>query len=120
MTRSAGQLAFYALVFCIGCDRMPADKCGELRSQAFDIINGSHTCMEDADCTVSHWPGCPKPINLKTEAHVEELREQFRAGRCESTVPSCKTPPGAFCDRNFCILRTRSGGGASAPSATPR
>ena len=71
------------LLLGVGCDRLPEERCGKLRGEAFDLLNGSHACMEDADCTVSHWPGCPKPINLKIEAQVEKLRDRFVEGSCE-------------------------------------
>jgi hypothetical protein len=94
-------------VLTSGCRDLDEVACAQLRSEAFDAVNTSHSCRDDTDCYLSAWPGCPKPINRQARARVTDLHARFEKGGCSEEPASCPTPAEAYCDRQFCILKYR-------------
>jgi hypothetical protein len=95
-----------ALLLSSACDDgLDAQRCHQLRSRAFDLLNRPHACAQDEDCQTSAWPGCPKAINKRDQALVDDIEAEYNAGRCAEPVPECPTSPTVACDRNLCVMR---------------
>jgi len=92
-----------------GCG-LSESECMGLRSQAFDIINESHTCNDDADCLASEWPGCGKPLNTKNEGRVKPIQAKFDEGKCKEPERQCREIPEVYCKQGLCVFRESVGG----------
>ncbi len=97
------------VVSLAGCG-LSEDECMALRSQAFDVINESHTCNDDTDCAASEWPGCGKPLNIKNEARVTALKAKFDEGKCTEPASQCREVPEVYCKQGLCVFRETAGG----------
>jgi len=93
----------------VGCG-LSEQECMALRSEAFDIINESHTCNDDTDCIASEWPGCGKPLNLKNESRVTPLKGKFDEGKCAEPASECREIPEVYCKQGLCVFRETVGG----------
>ena len=97
---------FFAALMISSC-RLDDAACTQLRAEAFEAVNTSHSCRDDTDCFLSDWPGCPKPINHQARARLTDLHTRFAKGGCTEEPAPCPTPNEAYCDRQFCILKYR-------------
>lgn len=89
-----------------GCS-LDEEQCRTLRSRAFDELNGSHACRDDADCVQSEWPGCTKPLNREAQGRIVRLKAEFDDGGCKEPSASCAAAPEVYCDRQLCIFHYR-------------
>lgn len=97
------------VVSLAGCG-LSESECRALRSEAYDIINESHTCNDDTDCNASEWPGCGKPLNTKNESRVEPLKGKFDEGKCTEPPSECREVPEVYCKQGLCVFRETVGG----------
>ena len=84
---------------------MAEGPCLALRARAFDLLNRNHQCASDDDCLASTWPGCPKPLNKRDHVFIEDIRQQFVAGKCSESPQQCAETPVMYCQRNLCVAR---------------
>ena len=94
-------------------DRLSEPACLQLRSEAFEIINGVHVCDDDSDCLPSNWPGCAKPLNTDHHLRLGRLETRFTEGHCREPEASCREPLEVYCDRSFCVFRQVASAGPS-------
>ncbi len=108
-----GSMALVGLIGLVasttGCG-LSESECMGLRTQAFDIINESHTCNDDTDCLASEWPGCGKPLNVKNEARVRPHKDKFEEGKCKEPARDCREIPEVYCKQGLCVFRETVGG----------
>ncbi|MBW2459843.1 MAG: hypothetical protein JRI68_35455 [Deltaproteobacteria bacterium] len=105
-----GSLALAGLVVSTAGCGLSETECNVLRSEAFDVINESHTCNDDTDCLASEWPGCGKPLNVKNEARVKPLKDKFHEGKCKEPTRDCREIPEVYCKQGLCVFRETVGG----------
>ncbi|MEM1033847.1 MAG: hypothetical protein AAGN82_26165 [Myxococcota bacterium] len=94
-----------------GCGGLDEAQCTVLRGEAFEIVNEAHTCGSDAECELSAWPGCERPINTKGLARVEAVATKWNEGKCqeEEEARVCPEPPTVYCKQGLCVFRHRPG-----------
>jgi hypothetical protein len=100
-----------------GCNKLPVEKCRELRVQAFDILTGqAHPCSSDADCFPSDWPGCAQPLSAKNREKILEIKKDFDEGSCvehpdikKDEERECREPPIVYCKQGLCVFREQAG-----------
>jgi len=119
MMRSAVSLSF---VFVLACVLAPAcsssldqKECDKLRGDAFDMLNKAQHCNNDADCRESEWPGCPKPLSMKTFDELKPMAEKYKKGKCEEPKTECKAAPEVYCKQGLCVHREKSASSGEAP-----
>lgn len=112
--RLLGVSGFAALLFvALGGCGLTEDECLGVRSEAFDIINGSHTCNDDVDCLLTEWPECPRPTSKKNKETVDALKSKFDKGGCkEPALPRPCEIPEVYCKQGLCVFRHQRGEGA--------
>lgn len=108
MRRKVAGIALLTLL--AGCS-LSEEECLTLRSDAFEVINGSHTCNDDVDCVLTEWPECPRPSSKKNLEKVDELRAKFDKGGCkEPPLPRACDIPEVYCKQGLCVFRHQRGG----------
>ena len=99
-------LGAVALVAAPGCEkRMEPAACDKLRGEAFQLLNKAQPCSTDGDCKQSEWPGCEKPVNLKTSDSLKPMQTSFSEGKCEEKKIDCRQPPPVYCKQGLCTHR---------------
>jgi hypothetical protein len=101
--------ACLVLALTLGCS-LSDEECLTLRSEAFEVINGSHTCNDDVDCVLTEWPECPRPSSKKNMEKVTELKAKFDKGSCSEPPPAraCEIPE-VYCKQGLCVFRHQRG-----------
>jgi hypothetical protein len=95
-----------AAFLALACgSEMEAKECDKLRGDAFEVLNEAHHCNSDADCRLSEWPGCDKPISVASFAKIKDHRDKFTAGQCKEPEQKCRPAPVAYCKQGLCVFR---------------
>jgi hypothetical protein len=101
-----------------GCSNAIEPKeCDKLRGAAFDLLNEAHHCNSDADCRLSEWPGCDKPVSSDNYAKIKASRDKFTAGECAEPEQKCREAPVAYCKQGLCTFREQGNVAGVQPSA---
>jgi hypothetical protein len=87
-----------------GCN-LSDEECLKVRTEAFDVINESHVCGDDADCEPTRWPGCGKPVNTKNLARVDPMQDKFDKSGCKDDAQECRPTPEVYCKQGLCVFR---------------
>lgn len=99
-----------AAVGISGCGGLDEKECLKLRGEAFEIVNEAHPCGSDADCELSSWPGCERPISSKNKARIDPLAAKFTEGKCkDEEARECPEPPTVYCKQGLCVFRHEAG-----------
>jgi hypothetical protein len=107
LVSSGFALSFVFLGFA-GCDNsMDPKECLNLRSEAFELLNKAQNCNNDGECRQSEWPGCAKPLSMKTFGALKPMRDSFTKGKCQETKPDCREPPEVYCKQGLCVHREK-------------
>ena len=106
---TAGAAAILVFIsVAVGCsNKMSANDCGQLRSDAFELLNKAQHCNVDVDCRQSDWPGCSKPQSLSSREKIQPIFDAFKKGQCEEPKSECREPPPVYCKQGLCVHREK-------------
>ncbi len=91
-----------------GCSNdMDTKQCGDLRSDAFDLLNKAQHCNNDADCRQSDWPRCSKPESGDTDGKIKPMKASFDKGKCTEDKSGCHEPPPVYCKQGLCVHKEK-------------
>ncbi len=101
-------LAAFAIPMWGACSNtLEPKECLKLREDAFELLNKAQHCNTDADCRLSDWPGCAKPLSMATYDKIKPMKAASAKGKCEEAKIDCREAPEVYCKQGLCVHREK-------------